>query len=126
ILAIKSQSDLNPKNFSVVVVGDVLNNQERRDEDGYSGSDKKRDAGRPDISSLRGNRPHEQAESDRQTNDRRVEDADVGKSVFVGIAPVLDWRDEAPGPEGEHDGGGNREHDPQPWGRGHFAPIVQF
>jgi hypothetical protein len=115
---------LNPKNFSVVVVGDVLNNQERHDEDGYSGSDKKRDAGTPDISSVRGNRPNEQVKSDRQANDRSVEDADVGKSVFVGIAPVLDWRDEAPGREGEHDRGGNGEHDAQPGRRGNFARIA--
>jgi len=47
---------LNPKNFSIVVVGDVLKNQERHDEDGYSGSDRKRDASAPDISSVPGNR----------------------------------------------------------------------
>ena len=114
ILTIKSQSDLNPKNLSVIVVGDVLNNQECRDEKGYSGSDKKRHEATPDISSVHGNRPNEKVKSDRQANDRRVEEADVGKSVFVGIAPVLDWRHEAPGPEGEHDRGGNREHDAQP------------
>jgi len=115
---------LNPKNLSVIVVGDVLNNQERHDEKGYSGSDKKRHEATPDISSVHGNRPNEKVKSDRQANDRRVEDADVGKSVFVGIAPVLDWRHEAPGPEGEHDPGGNGEHDAQPGRRGNFARIA--
>jgi len=62
---------LNPKYLSVIVVGDVLNNQERHHEDGHSGSDKKRNTGTPHISSVRRNRPDQQVNSDRQANDRR-------------------------------------------------------
>jgi hypothetical protein len=65
ILAIKSKSNLDPKDFSVIVVGDVLNNQERHDEYGHSGSDRKRDAGTPDISSVAGNRPNKQVKKVR-------------------------------------------------------------
>ena len=75
---------------------------------------------------MRGNRPNEQVKSDRQANDRGVEDADVGESVFVGIAPVRDWRHEAPGLEAEHDRGGNGEHDAQPGRRGHFGGVAHI
>src|SRR5689334_6800980 len=39
ILAIRAEPDLNAENSSIIVVGDVLNNQERCHEHGHSGSD---------------------------------------------------------------------------------------
>jgi len=61
ILAVKAESDLNAENFSIIVVGDVLNNQERNHEHGHSGSNKKRDAGAADRSAVSGNRAHQHA-----------------------------------------------------------------
>jgi len=85
ILAIRAEPDLNAENFSIIVVGVVLNNQERCHEHGHPGSDIKRDASPADRSASSGNRAHQQAKSDWQANERRVEDAYVG-NVFVGIA----------------------------------------
>jgi hypothetical protein len=65
ILAIKAKPDLNAEDLSIIVVGDVLNNQERHHEHGHAGSDKKRDAGAPDRSALPGNRANQQLKSDR-------------------------------------------------------------
>ena len=124
ILAIKAEPDLNAENFSIIVVGDVLKNQERDHEHGHSGSDKERDASTADRSALSGNRAHQQAKSDWQANERRVEDGYVGKSVFVGIAPVLDWRNKAPAPQSEHGRGAHDEHGAQPGRRGHLCRIA--
>jgi len=41
ILGIKAEPNLNAENFSIIVVGDVLKNQERDHEHGHSGRDKK-------------------------------------------------------------------------------------
>jgi hypothetical protein len=65
ILIIKLKSDLNPKYFTVIVVSCVLNDQERRYKYGYSGSGNNSDAGTPSVSSVPGNRPCEQNNSDR-------------------------------------------------------------
>jgi hypothetical protein len=54
---------LNAEDLSVIVVGDVLNNQERHHEHGHSGSDKKRDPGTPDRSALSVNRANQQVKS---------------------------------------------------------------
>jgi hypothetical protein len=61
---INSKADLNPKDLSVIVVSDVLNDQERHHEQGYSGSDEERDASAPDISSVTGNSANKQINSD--------------------------------------------------------------
>jgi len=61
---VKSKSDLNPKDFAVIIVSYVLNDQKRHYEYDYSNSNKKRDAGTPNMSSVHGNRPDQQAKCD--------------------------------------------------------------
>ena len=63
--SIEPIADLNPKDLSIIIVSDVLNDQECHDEQGYSGSDKERNAGSFNVWSVAGYRPDEKVESDR-------------------------------------------------------------
>lgn len=98
-----------------LLIGDVLEYQERHDDEEHPAADEQRRAGAHDVAAAPGDGAGEQEKSDRQADQGGIECGHVGKAVFVWITPALDWRDQAQAPEREHGNGDDDKDDTQLW-----------